>query len=76
MRQPFLIRSVVRPGALIVLFLAAALAACSSGPVGQPGADSLRTLLMHGQPAISSGSVSPGQPAEFTAYSTMRPVTR
>lgn len=68
MRQPFLIRSGVRPRAFIVLFLAGALAACSSGQAGQPVAGSLRTLLMHGKPAVASGSVSPGQPAEFTAY--------
>jgi hypothetical protein len=72
MRQLFMTRSGVLPGALIVLFLAGALAACSSGSgsgSGSPGsAGGLRTLLLHGQPAVSSGPVSPGQPAEFTAY--------
>jgi len=68
MRQPFLIRSGVLSGALIVLFLAGALAACSSGQAGQPGAGSLRTVLTRGKTAVASGSVSPGQPAEFTAY--------
>jgi hypothetical protein len=75
MRQPFVTRSGVLPGMMIALFLAGALAACSSGPAGPTGpagqgstAGGLRTLLMHGKPAVSSGSVTPGQPAEFTAY--------
>ena len=73
MRQLFMTRPGVLPGAMIVLFLAGALAACSAGSgsgAGSPGpaAGGLRTLLLHGQPAVSSGPVSPGQPAEFTAY--------
>lgn len=63
MRQLLVTRSGVLPGAMLVLFLAA----CSSGSPGS-AAGGLRTLLIHGQPAVTSGPVSPGQPAEFTAY--------
>lgn len=67
MRQPFMTRSGVWPGAMIAVLMAGVLAACSSGSAGS-GAVGLRTLLMNGKPAVASGPVSPGQPGEFTAY--------
>ena len=67
MRQPFMTRSGVWPGAMIAMLIAGSLAACSSSPAGQ-GAGGLRTLLIRGKPAVASGSVSPGQLGEFTAY--------
>jgi hypothetical protein len=67
MRQPFMTRSGVWPGAILAVLMAGALAACSSSPAGS-GAAGLRTLLMNGKPAVASGPVSPGQLGEFTAY--------
>jgi hypothetical protein len=80
MRQPFMMRSSAVPGAILVLLLAVGLGACSTGQGGQAGragTGSLRTLLRHGKPAVTSGSVAPGQQAEFAAYvdNTGGPVT-
>jgi hypothetical protein len=89
MRQPFMTRSGILPGAILAVLLAGGLTACSSGRAGQTGqagrtgqagqaeAGSLRTLLRHGKPAVTSGSVAPGQQAEFAAYvdNTGGPVT-
>lgn len=67
MRQPFMTRPGAWPGAMIAVLMAGALAACSSSPAGS-GAGGLRTLLVNGKPAVASGSVSPGEPGDFTAY--------